>query len=427
MLLTLRSKDKHQGSKMEPCERNDKILVAKAKPSVAKRKRRRKQRPKDFPKRPLSAYNFFFKQTRERILAEHKEEKGEEDATVDFQTLAKAIASRWKILPSEERDHVGKLAEQDMRRYRKEVKEYEEEMVKKSHKERKEAEAMREQRQQKHSSETEVAIASFETRGVPLQGGMEPDGSASGSLVLTSGSRNAIIAQLQQGQEAAALPPAAFSKFDFSENANMYRLLQEEIVAIDAKTAEIRQSLQRPGELLGPGASLSQSGARSNEALRSLAIPALQGGGWQQGSLLQNTARGGGVYLPSTTGASLQLSDWGSGRHPFLVGAGLPGGGGFLDPALFTASNDLLSSRLAQAGGLLNLGHLGGHVTLPTGSLCPPNASSLYPIMEPQGSYQAFGAGIPHFTASSRNPESAASDPSNIWMQHEAGRRGNQY
>jgi hypothetical protein len=423
MLLTLHLKDKQQGSKMEPCEQNDEILVAKAKPSVAKRKRRRKQRPKDFPKRPLSAYNFFFKQTRERILAEHKEEKGEEDATVDFQTLAKAIASRWKILPSEERDHVGKLAEQDMRRYRKEVKEYEEEMVKKSNKERKEAEAIRQQRQQKHPSETEAAIAfSFETTREPPQGGMEPDGSASGSLVLTSGSRNAILAQLQQDREAAALPPAAFSKFDFSENANMYRLLQEELVAIDTKTTEIRQSLQRPGELLGPGTSLSQSGARSNEALRtSLGFPALQGGGWQQGSLLQSTARGGGAYLPSTTGASLQLSDWGSGRHSFLGGASLLGGGGFLDPALFTPSSDLLSSRLAQAGGLLNLGHLGGHVTL------PPNSSSLYSSTEPQGSYQPFGAGIPHFTASSRNLESAASDPSNGWMQDEAGRRGNQY
>lgn len=95
-------------------------------------KRRRKQKPNDFPKRPLSAYNIFFKEARARIVAENKKE----GISLDFQSLAKEIANQWKTLSDVERQRVEDLAKVDLKRYRDEIRSYEGEMVKKSRQER---------------------------------------------------------------------------------------------------------------------------------------------------------------------------------------------------------------------------------------------------------------------------------------------------
>ena len=89
----------------------------KAKAKAEKGKRKRRHKPKDFPKRPLSAYNIFFKETREVIIKEAKE-----GDNVDFQTMAKEIATRWKALEPKERERVDRLASADMERYREAVK-----------------------------------------------------------------------------------------------------------------------------------------------------------------------------------------------------------------------------------------------------------------------------------------------------------------
>lgn len=117
-------------------DESDKDPVTKGK-SASRIKRRNK--PKDFPKRPLSSYNVFFKETREEILAKNKEGNGDEK--VDFQTMAKEIAARWRNLEKKGRDRVERLAQKDMLRYRDEVKSYEDEMVKKNRKQREEAAA----------------------------------------------------------------------------------------------------------------------------------------------------------------------------------------------------------------------------------------------------------------------------------------------
>lgn len=105
-------------------EIEDKSMKVPAKPNFPQ-KRKRRPRPKDYPKRPLSAYNIFFKETREEIIANAKDP----DAA-DFQNMARQIAARWKDLGEEEKERVKRLAEEDMLKYREKVKLYEEKAMK---------------------------------------------------------------------------------------------------------------------------------------------------------------------------------------------------------------------------------------------------------------------------------------------------------
>lgn len=105
-----------------------------------KKTKKRKRKPKGKPKRPLSAYNLFFKDERERILnsipgepEEEKEKKitwpGKKRAPhgkIGFESLAKTIGSRWKVLSKERRAHYKVKADEDLERYANEMKLYEE-------------------------------------------------------------------------------------------------------------------------------------------------------------------------------------------------------------------------------------------------------------------------------------------------------------
>lgn len=117
-------------------------------------KRGAKKKIKGKPKRPLSAYNLFFRDERERILNdiskkedgddtesnkdEEQEEEGgggaEGDANttgtkpkkkphgkIGFESLAKLIGKRWQELESVEVDKYKKLAEEDAKRYKAEM------------------------------------------------------------------------------------------------------------------------------------------------------------------------------------------------------------------------------------------------------------------------------------------------------------------
>ena len=153
---------------------NKKTSVAKSKSRISQTNSVEKSKteyPDDAPRRPLSAYNFFFSSEREKILAElHKSaggggEGGEEgtkeimspshqdpdlpDAAaqrvlmrqkypekkkrrphrkthgkIGFRDLAKTIGAAWRSLPSQRVSHYRKLAEMDRQRYRSQMLEY---------------------------------------------------------------------------------------------------------------------------------------------------------------------------------------------------------------------------------------------------------------------------------------------------------------
>lgn len=159
------------------------VFQAGAIPEFAKSgKKSRPKKPKNKPKRPLSAYNIFFKDERHKILSnipdkadddeededdkdeddkdeetgdgekktkDVKEEPGEEGAEgagaaeggekkkpsgkkrkrvphgkIGFESLAKIVGQRWKELPEEELKIYKDRAEEDMKRYRKEMEAY---------------------------------------------------------------------------------------------------------------------------------------------------------------------------------------------------------------------------------------------------------------------------------------------------------------
>lgn len=88
------------------------------------------RKPKDMPRRPLSAYNFFFQNERRTLLAETMAMRAE--ATADsnqpparglgFAELARAIAKSWRSTDAETKKPFEKQARIDKARYKRELK-----------------------------------------------------------------------------------------------------------------------------------------------------------------------------------------------------------------------------------------------------------------------------------------------------------------
>lgn len=116
--------------KLETPDSQPKVKKKRRSPAVPWKK------PKDMPKRPLSAYNLFFKEERERILSAGPETSGvagsptgdgDKDTLeqtkhgrtsgVGFSNLTKKIAIRWQQLDKEGRAPYEKRAAKDKKRY----------------------------------------------------------------------------------------------------------------------------------------------------------------------------------------------------------------------------------------------------------------------------------------------------------------------
>lgn len=102
-----------------------------------------KHKSKDKPKRPLSAYNYFFKLEREKIMkavnCENKLHRTEIDSELNeenienlrsrngkikFKEMGKTIGSRWHNVNAEDKKHYKSLAEDDKKRYADELETY---------------------------------------------------------------------------------------------------------------------------------------------------------------------------------------------------------------------------------------------------------------------------------------------------------------
>jgi len=133
----------------EPTQGKKKKVASSSGTSV---KRNTRKKAKDKPKRPLSAYNYFFKTERQRILkylgrtsepqsnvdssesdpaeevvdAEQEGKLVTESGKVSFEEMGKLIGRRWKAITPEKLEGFNKLAAEDAERYRKELADYNE-------------------------------------------------------------------------------------------------------------------------------------------------------------------------------------------------------------------------------------------------------------------------------------------------------------
>lgn len=96
---------------------NNSLLTSKDKKNSKKPLRWTWKKPKGKPCRPMSAYNFFFKCERTRILSQHKKSGG-------FGNLAKVISAKWNVLSCEDKRTYQQQADHEKVKYHTALKEW---------------------------------------------------------------------------------------------------------------------------------------------------------------------------------------------------------------------------------------------------------------------------------------------------------------
>ncbi|KAG7356482.1 HMG high mobility group box-containing protein [Nitzschia inconspicua] len=125
-------------SRVLPGGEDDPVEKQGTKEQVKHKRKRRPpavpwKKPKDMPRRPLSAYNLFFKERREAMMAAAKEtetsqstpsfgrRKSNKSVGIGFANLARTIATEWKILDPNTKAPYESRAAADKSRYDKEM------------------------------------------------------------------------------------------------------------------------------------------------------------------------------------------------------------------------------------------------------------------------------------------------------------------
>jgi hypothetical protein len=119
-----RSLPPHEQSSDANCKEQNRKRQASASPPPTPPGSRRRKKEKGKPKRPLSAYNLFFKKER-RVVLQEDTGSSDESRKVSFENLAKIIGKRWARLEKADHKEFDELAHKDSIRYRKEMKKFE--------------------------------------------------------------------------------------------------------------------------------------------------------------------------------------------------------------------------------------------------------------------------------------------------------------
>ena len=128
--------DQHAAAVTEP-ESSSSQKASSASTSATSNGGTRRTIPEDRPKRPLSAYNFFFKDERAKMIAEapgevpsdvvsdhssscggRKRKKQKPHRKVGFEEMARVIGRKWKTLDPELRPRYQAMAEEEKKRYK---------------------------------------------------------------------------------------------------------------------------------------------------------------------------------------------------------------------------------------------------------------------------------------------------------------------
>lgn len=218
--------------------------VAEGKPMKAAKatgSRKAKVKKPGMPRRPLSAYNLFFKEERARLLAERDAQHRDSDEKQGlFETMAKTVAKRWKEISPERMRRYQEEAMLDSARYRREMEEYSQ----RSLVDRGFAEPVDDSASDGSWDSSSIPRMMPSSANADNAGALGPVGAVGATGMSEAGMRDAmLLRQLQQARQMEALgmggptagyglPPMATAAQDPSFALQMQLLQQQQLLAL---------------------------------------------------------------------------------------------------------------------------------------------------------------------------------------------------